>query len=241
MNNTVNVNSKYKGNEALILNGKELPYTMLHYWQANLSEILLNVNRGGFAEFIVQSAMHAGGFDTFDKIMTGMEEYDLDGPEIKALHRRSKIEVKSAAAVQYDTPEDKDLSGYSHSKLNFSIRSHYKVEEDKEKDKDKDKAENKDKKQKEKRLPRNNDLYVFCHYTATKKSDNMLDMKNWDFYVYPTYKIEENADISEQKTISLTRIEELEIPKQSFEMLYREILRVVDEISEHCREKATSS
>ncbi len=218
MNTTVNTNSKYKGNEALILNGKELPYTMLHYWQTNLSEILLNMTRGGFAEFIVQCAMHMGGFDAFKEVKNGMELYDLDGPIIPSQNRTSKIEVKSAAAVQIDTREDADLSNYSHSKLNFSIKSHYK-EDGKHKI----------------RLPRESDLYVFAHYKAAKKSDNMLDMKNWDFYVYPTYKIEENTqtNISEQKTISLTRIEEIKIPKQSFDSLYAEILNVIKDISDH--------
>ena len=219
----VQINSKYSGEESLILNGKELPYTMLNYWQVNLSEILLNMTRGGFAEFIVQCAMHAGGFDAFKDInlKNGIEPYDLDGPDIPVLNRSSRIEVKSAAAVQLNTPDDVDLSDFPHSRLVFRIKKSIDYSKDE--------------------IPRHNsDLYVFAHYTATRKSDNMLDMKNWDFYVYPTFKIDENTDakLSEQKTISLTRIEQIGIPKQSFETLYSEITKVIEEINDHEAAKA---
>ena len=155
--------------------------------------------------------------------MNGTEPYDIDGPEIPGFGRTSRIEVKSAAAVQYTTPDDKVLSSFPHSKINFSIRKAV----------DWDKNDN---------IPRrNSDLYVFCHYTATKKSDDMLDLGNWDFYVYPTFKINEDTDtkLSDQKTISLTRIEQIGIPKQSFDTLYDEIKRVINEISLHGPEKGS--
>lgn len=43
----------YTGNERLIIAGKELQYSMLNFWQTSYSDILLNMNRGTFAEFIV--------------------------------------------------------------------------------------------------------------------------------------------------------------------------------------------
>ena len=82
---------------------------------------------------------------------------------------------------------------------------------------------------------RNNDLYVFAHYKATRKSDNMLDLSFWDFYVYPTFKINENIDtsLSDQKTISLRRLQMIGVPCVSFSELYNQILKVLDEISQH--------
>ena len=43
----------YTGYEKLIRNGNELPYSMHDFWRISLSEILLNMNRGTFAEFLV--------------------------------------------------------------------------------------------------------------------------------------------------------------------------------------------
>lgn len=36
----------YTGNEKLEYKGKELPYSMLQFWQLSLSDILFNMNRG---------------------------------------------------------------------------------------------------------------------------------------------------------------------------------------------------
>lgn len=149
----------------------------------------------------------------------GVEAWDIDGPEIYTPDglRMSRIEVKSAASVQIDTPDEKEPISCPPSRLVFSIR---KAINWKGKDE----------------IPRhNNDLYVFCHYTAQRKSDDMLDLKWWDFYVYPTFKIDEDTDtkLSDQKTISLRRLQMIGISKVSFAELYDEIMRCLDEISEH--------
>lgn len=58
----------FNGTEKLELDGKELPYTMLDFWRTNLSQILLNMTRGSFAEFIVQAALTEGGFDAIEQL-----------------------------------------------------------------------------------------------------------------------------------------------------------------------------
>lgn len=198
----------WTGNEALILEGKDLPYTMIDYWRLNLSDILLNMNRGGFAEFIVQSAMDYSGFNALKQEKTGIEAWDVDGPAIKTADgtRLSKIEVKSAASVQIDTPDEKEPISLPDSRIVFSIKKAIDYNGPDE-------------------IPRrNNDLYVFCHYTATRKSDNMLDLKYWDFYVISTRKIENDEQLSKQSTISLYRLKKLGVPCVSFTSLYKAII-----------------
>lgn len=212
---------RYKGTERLLLNGKELPYSMLDFWSINLSEILLNMTRGSFAEFLVQCALTEGGFNALgdDAVKTGVEAYDIDGPEIMTPQgkRPSRIEVKSAASIQVDTPDEKEPLSLPASRLVFSIRPAIDWSSGSEEKK------------------RNNDLYVFAHYKATRKSDNMLDLSFWDFYVYPTFKINENIDtsLSDQKTVSLRRLQMIGVPCVSFSDLYNQILKVLDEISQH--------
>lgn len=206
----------YSGNEKLIVNGEELPYSMVNFWQTNFSVILLNMIRGTFAEFLVNCVLDMNGFPTMDRVTAGVEPFDIEGPVIPLLNRPCRIEVKSTASIQYDTKDELEPYSLPPSKLQFSIRKAI------------------DWQHPEDGPHRNNDLYVFCHYTATRKSDNMLDMKYWDFYVYPTFRIEADDSLKEQKTISLWRLQRLNVEKQSFETLYSEIMRTIMIISDHC-------
>jgi hypothetical protein len=55
------------------------------------------------------------------------------------------------------------------------------------------------------------DVYVFCLYTETDPGRNdVLDPAGWDFYVLPTACI--NAELGDQKSISLSRLEALARP-----------------------------
>ena len=97
---------RFIGSEKLILDGKELPYSMVDFWSAKFSAILLNMNRGSFAEFLVLCAMAENGDHALwaETVKAGVEPYDIDGPEITTPHgkRKSRIEVKCAASVQLD-------------------------------------------------------------------------------------------------------------------------------------------
>ena len=208
----------YTGYEHLISDGEPLPeYTMLRFWQVTLSDILFNMTRGSFAEFIVRCALDAGGFKCLDKSRSGIDAYDIDGPDIDVfgLRRPSRIEVKSAASVQYDTPPEKEPISLPPGRIVFGIPKRI------------DFSSGRNTEQ------HNNDLYVFCHYTATRKSDNMLDMQHWDFYVYPTFKIDNDIDtkLSSQKTISLARLNQIGVPKRSFTELYDAISQCLSEIT----------
>lgn len=172
------------------------------------------MTRGTFAEFLVQCALHSGGFDALSQVTTGIEAYDFDGPDIfdGKGRRSSRIEVQSTTSLQLNSPET--VEALPDAELKFSIK----------------KA--RDWSSEDPTPHRNNDLYVFCHFTALSKDDNMLDMKFWDFYVLTTFRIEEDKSLSRQKNISVWRLKKLGIPKQSFDTLYEEVMRVVEEISE---------
>lgn len=215
---------RYTGSEKLKLDGKELPFSMMDFWSINLSAILLNMTRGSFAEFLVLCALSGDRDGALRDIpaKTGVEPYDIDGPVIKTPYgeRASRIEVKSASSVQIDTPDEKEPISLPRSRLTFSIRKAIDWRSGS-------------------RIPqRNNDLYVFAHYKASRKTDDMLDLSFWDFYVYPTYKIIQNtdADISEQSTISVQRLKMIGVVPVSFSELKQEINRVTTDISAHYEE-----
>lgn len=111
----------YSGNEKLEYNGKELPYSMLQFWQLSLSDILFNMNRGTFAEYIVRCALSEGGFDALNEENGTIRLWDITGPDVPSEARPARIEVKSAASVQKNTPEQEEIS-LPDSRLVFSIR-----------------------------------------------------------------------------------------------------------------------
>ena len=63
----------------------------------------------------------------------------------------------------------------------------------------------------------------------------MLNLDFWDFYVYQTYKIENDPSLSSQKTISIHRIKRMGIDRVGFGELADSIYACVDDISEHNR------
>ena len=48
----------YTGNEKFMFKDKDLGKTMLNFWSWAYSDLIRNVNRGAFAEFVVREAMN---------------------------------------------------------------------------------------------------------------------------------------------------------------------------------------
>lgn len=193
----------YNGNENLINDGEYLPYSMLDFWRWAYSNLILNVSRGTFAEYIVKSALDRGGFTYNSEMKTGFEPYDLDGPLIPALNRLSRIEVKSAAYVQLWDIKHPEKASFSIAPAKLPDETgDFRPEAPRQ---------------------RNNDLYVFTLYTATDRRRNILDLSWWQFYILPTFRIEEDNVLRKQKTISLKRVESLCHPL-SFDELCQGIL-----------------
>lgn len=94
------------GEEHLIHEQKETPFTLLDFWKWNSSNILSNSTRGVFAEFIVASALNID----IKTPRVEWAEYDLE------TNGGIKIEVKSASYLQSWAQKD-------YSKISFSIKN----------------------------------------------------------------------------------------------------------------------
>lgn len=205
----------FEPEDSLLLNNQPTEYTMLNFWQLSLSDILFNMTRGTFAEYIVRCALYHGGYDTFHQMNGTIQAWDITGPKIPMLGWDARIEVKSAASIQADTPDEKEPLSLPDPNLRFGISKAINWQGQDE-------------------IPRrNNDLYVFCHYKATRKTDNMLDLKLWDFYVYPTYKINEDERLKNKNGISLYKLKSLEVKALGFSELYVGIMETIADISNH--------
>ena len=197
----------YTGNEQLKINGNLLPYNMLKFWQLSMSDIKNHLNRGTFAEYIVRCALVDNGFDAFQEDNGSIRTYDISGPSVPGCSNPSRIEIKSTARLQYSSQGNIPRLVTKDSGLVFGIQPH------------------------KSSSARDNDLYVFCLYNAESPDADILDLDLWEFYVLPTFKINADAVLKNQKTISLYRLKQLGVQPQTFDTLYQEIFRVLGEYS----------
>ena len=187
----------YNGDERLVHNGKYLSNTMLDFWKWAYSDILHNMQRGTFAEFIVKCALENIGIHTNEE-QASIKPYDLNGPIILSSGKPARIEVKSAAFVQTWDIKHPDRANYSIAPAKMPDETgDYPYLSGRQ---------------------RNNDIYVFTLYTATNRRENILDLSWWEFYILPTYFIESDKKLVLQKTISLKTVKKL-CPVLSFEQL----------------------
>ena len=106
-----------------------------------------------------------------------------------------RIEVKCSAYLQSWNVE-------RLSRIQFSIRPAYAWD-----------AEN-DYSEESKRW---SDLYVFCLYASKDRNESPLQLENWEFYVLPTYILDEKC--SNQKSITLSSLLSLKPTKTTYEDL----------------------
>ena len=163
------------GNEHLEDNGKKIDYTLLDFWKWSVSDILSNATRGRFAEFIVGTAIK---LDT-NNLRDEWDAYDL------ITKSGIKIEVKSAAYIQ-------SWNQKKYSTISFSIKS----------------ARFWDAKENMRRgePKRHADIYVFCHLKHKEQETiNPLKMEQWDFYVLPTFALDNYERSQSSITINSLR------------------------------------
>lgn len=164
------------GNEHLKFDGMPINRLLSDFWKWNSSDLLNNTMRGAFAEFIVATALDLDLTTTH----IDWESYDLR-------HGDEMIEVKCSAYLQSWHPKDKPDK---FSKIIFSIAPAYEWLPD-------EARYNYD------NHKRHSNVYVFCHYKCKERApENPLELKNWDFYVLATYKID--AAFGSQRSISLS-------------------------------------
>ena len=148
------------GNEYLEENGEKTNYTLLDFWKWSVSDILSNTTRGRFAEFVVGTAVEIDPSD----LRVEWNAYDL------MTKTGIKIEVKSAAYIQ-------SWNQNKYSAISFSIKP----------------ARSWDAKENRCNVEakRHADVYVFCHLKhKDQDSINPLRLEQWDFYVLPTFKLD---------------------------------------------------
>lgn len=120
------------------------------------------------------------------------------------LYRNCRIEVKETS--YYHPWND---NGKISNQRSFGIRkanSNYEINEG------------------ENRFERQNDIYVFCLNTGTtKESSNPMNLNNWEFYIIPTFIINEKC--GNNKTITLSRVRKL-----TNAVTYDKIKKTIDDL-----------
>lgn len=178
------------GSEHFTYNGIELFNTIKDYWAWAFSDLYNNIYRGILAEYIVATALHITPPEgNFLRVV--WNPFDLLSKGGK------RIEVKSAAYLQ---SWDGDFS-----KITFSIAPARTYVDDR------GTAFNQE-------IQRNNDIYVFCIYTAKTRDISPLDLDYWEFYVLPTQTL--NSQKPNQKSISLSSLQKLTPMHVKFDKLY---------------------
>lgn len=166
------------GDEHLKFDGMPINRLLSDFWKWNSSDLLNNTMRGAFAEFIVATALDLDLTTTH----IDWESYDLR-------HNDKMIEVKCSAYLQSWHPISKPDKV---SKIIFSISPAYEWLPN-------------EARYNYENYKRHSNVYVFCHYTCKERSpENPLELKNWDFYVLATYKID--SIFGAQRTISLSTL-----------------------------------
>jgi hypothetical protein len=136
--------------------------TIGDFWAWAYSDLLTNIPRAVFAEWLVGSAL-----DADHGIRPSWEPYDLD-------HAGAKIEVKSSSYVQgwaqeKETQPDFDIARKTAEELQSDGTWVY-----------------------DPTPRRRADVYVFCLYAErVPKRADALDIGSWEFYVLSTPTIEE--------------------------------------------------
>lgn len=163
------------GNEQLTFIEKDIGYSLLEFWQWSASDILSNATRGRFAEFIVGTSV---GINP-KRLRDEWDAFDIKTDD------GIKIEVKSASYIQ-------SWSQKHFSTISFSIRKakYWDANDGMLKGEAK----------------RHADLYVFC--LLKTKDQNIIDplkLEQWEFYVLPTYRLDNYTRSQTSITINSLR------------------------------------
>lgn len=174
------------GNEEFTLHGANTGISIKDFWSWAYSDLIDNTQRGVMAEFLVYSSLRNTSPNM--QIRSNWLPFDVTSPSGR------RIEVKSAAYIQAWTPEN------IFSQIRFDIGK--KLAWDNATATYASEAK------------RNCDLYIFCLFTAKTKDASLLKLDYWDFYVLPTYILNEN--VPNQKSIALSALQKLNPVKTDY-------------------------
>ena len=173
------------GNEEFTLHGSSAGISVKDFWSWAYSDLLNNTQRGVMAEFLVYSSFQSEYPPPRTQMRVNWLPFDVTSPSGR------RIEVKSAAYLQSWTTDFPAQIQYDIAPKLAWDGKNYATE-----------------------AKRNCDLFVFCLYTALTRDKSILDLDYWEFYVLPTYIL--NDRIPNQKTISLSSLLKLEPVKTDY-------------------------
>ena len=175
--------------------------TLGDYWRWSSSSILDNTERGVVAEFLVANAL-----GLTDKPRVEWGSYDFKMPD------GTKIEVKSSAFLQSWRQEKYSTIRFGIARTKEAWDAHT------------------GKSQKLDPPKRIADIYVFCLLKHKDKATvNPLDTDQWEFFVVPTFRI--NDEHSDRRSISLKQLERVEDHPTPYSDLAATVARVAESIS----------
>lgn len=168
------------GTEPLHASGQPSHLTLMDFWRWSTSDLVSNTTRGVFAEFLVTTALGV----PIDHPREEWAAWDLTTPE------GIKVEVKSTAYIQAWSQE-------GHSEIKFGVP--------------KTRTWNSETKRRSDAPTRKADVYVLCLLSHKDKSTiNPLDLSQWEFFVLPTYILNERT--RSQRSITLASLLRLHGP-----------------------------
>ena len=174
------------GDEEFTLHGSGAGISVKDFWSWAYSDLLNNTQRGVMAEFLVYSSFKSEyPPPPRTQMRVNWLPFDVTSPSGR------RIEVKSAAYLQSWTTDFPAQIQYDIAPKLAWDGKNYATE-----------------------AKRNCDLFVFCLYTALTRDKSILDLDYWEFYVLPTYIL--NDRIPNQKTISLSSLLKLEPVKTDY-------------------------
>ena len=190
------------GNEELSFNEINIGFSLLDFWKWSVSDLMSNATRGRLAEFIVGTSVGLNPENLRDE----WDAYDITSDN------GIKIEVKSASYIQ-------SWSQREFSKISFSIK--------------KAKFWNADNGMSRGEAKRHAEVYVFCLLKhKNQETIDPLKLEQWEFYVLPTYKLD-NYERS-QSSITINSLRKLTEPieyvllKDKIEKCYQEQVKIKD-------------
>ena len=168
------------GNEELSFNEINIRFSLLDFWKWSVSDLMSNATRGRLAEFIVGTSVGLNPENLRDE----WDAYDITSDN------GIKIEVKSASYIQ-------SWSQREFSKISFSIK--------------KAKFWDADNGMSRGEAKRHAEVYVFCLLKhKNQETIDPLKLEQWEFYVLPTYKLD-NYERS-QSSITINSLRKLTEP-----------------------------
>ena len=190
------------GNEELSFNEINIGFSLLDFWKWSVSDLMSNATRGRLAEFIVGTSVGLNPENLRDE----WDAYDITSDN------GIKIEVKSASYIQ-------SWSQREFSKISFSIK--------------KAKFWDADNGMSRGEAKRHAEVYVFCLLKhKNQETIDPLKLEQWEFYVLPTYKLD-NYERS-QFSITINSLRKLTEPieyvllKNKIEKCYQEQAKIID-------------